>query len=97
LVYPNPLNRQRYVCVFAATAPSAQFYHYDVAGQMFDFYVDDGHYDDSRTGIATERLFVAAGVFDRNWRRSDDLTFLGDPDLRAKARVRQPASAPSAR
>jgi dienelactone hydrolase len=92
LVYPNPLNAERYVAVYAATAPSAQALHTPPPGPdlrtALDFYVDDGRTGDVTQGVAIDRLFVVAGLFDWRWRRAEELTLLGDPALRAAAPLR---------
>jgi poly(3-hydroxybutyrate) depolymerase len=93
LVYPHPLNPERYVAVYAATAPSAQAWHVSPRGPdlrpALDFYIDDGRTGDVTQGVAIDRLFVAAGLFDWRWRRAEASTLLGDPALRAAAPLRR--------
>ncbi|WP_454832799.1 prolyl oligopeptidase family serine peptidase [Pseudoxanthomonas wuyuanensis] len=98
MVRPNPLNGDRYVMVVAGTSAdglwlwnAAQFWR-PVTGQPTNFYdwtIIDGRVPALAPGLSEERGWVASGVFDMRWRRTDELTFLGDPTARAAAPLRR--------
>ncbi len=86
MAYPHPLNPERYVLVAAATSPAGMYFLdllNDGLGQ-FDFVVTDGAVANSRHGRPAEKVRVAAGWFDNNWRISDDLLDQADPEIRAR-------------
>jgi hypothetical protein len=88
MIYPNPLNSQRYVMVGAATSAAAMYYNTG-ANDSVDFFIADGHIGDWRNGIPDERVLIASGFFDSNWRYSDQSTVIGDPELRTNTLVRK--------
>jgi energy-coupling factor transporter ATP-binding protein EcfA2 len=91
MIYPNPLNAQRYVLLVAAT--SAGGMHFWIPSQLqdnvspaFDFMIGDGHV--SKGGfIFSSDLWVAGGWFDYRWRVRDDLVLSGNADVRSKNSV----------
>jgi hypothetical protein len=88
MIYPNPLNPQRYVVIRAATSPTAQFHHY-WATDAVDFFIADGHLADPPTGVPAEKVMVASGYFDHKWQIDPKYVAEGDVSLRAKTAVRK--------
>jgi len=84
MVYPHPLNPDRYVCVKAATSPDGMFLVGETPGDV-DFAVVDGCIEVERRGPQSEKLYAASGYFDRHWRYREELVVRGDPALREKA------------
>ncbi len=82
MVYPNPLNRDRYVVVEAATS-AAGMYHIGRIPDDFDFCISDGRREDTEAGRPQEKVLIAAGSFDSAWRVADRFLFRGDSEARA--------------
>ncbi|MGC9969856.1 MAG: prolyl oligopeptidase family serine peptidase [Bryobacteraceae bacterium] len=91
MVYPHPLNPERYVLLAAATSPAGMYFLDPLDGDLgaFDFAIVDGALANSHRGRPVEKIRVAAGLFDRNWRIADTLLDKGDPEIRAKAPLRK--------
>jgi len=83
MVYPHPLNRQRYVCVVAGTSPEGMFHAADL-DDGWDFVISDGR---ALADTPGEKLNVAAGMLDANWSYDERFVVRGEPAARAKARV----------
>lgn len=58
---------------------------------FYDWIIADGRVPTLAPGLLEERGWVASGVFDSRWQRTDALTFLGDAAARASAPVRRMA------
>jgi hypothetical protein len=95
MIYPSPLNPQRYVLVVAAT--SAAGMHFWNAGGLWntplrmDWTIRDGRLVKLERGLGPERMWVASGIFDRHWHRDDRWVFPGDAELRANSPLRRAA------
>jgi hypothetical protein len=93
LVYPSPLNPERYVAVLAGTSPGGLGFA-DWQNGEWDFQIVDG-----RSAAAAldppsrfpERGRIASGYFDGAWRLDEAFVVRGDEALRAKA---TPTAAP---
>jgi len=92
LCYPNPLNPERYVVVFAALSPDALGQINNRFGNWFGWGPYD-NYDwfdygvfDSRT--LSPESFLCVGFFDQAWELDDRCQFLGDEAAR-QARLPQ--------
>jgi len=97
MLYPHPQNDQRYVLLVAPTSAAGlrywnpQQYWHALNGfpmNFWDWTIVDGRHVTQDSGLFPDRGWVAAGVFDMHWRRSDAFTVLGDPELRARATLR---------
>ncbi len=88
MIYPNPLNRDRYVAVTAATSPKGMFLA-DRLPEDVDFAIVDACMADKDAGRPEAKVRVAAGFFDHAWRLTDTLLETGDPKVRAACPVRQ--------
>lgn len=109
MVRPSPLAQDRYVMSVAGTSAEGLFLWDPISvfsvlqgspGNPYDWMVVDGRQPVLAKGLAPERGWIAAGVFDQAWRRDDRWTFLGDPALRAaaplKARPKAATTLPAA-
>jgi len=89
MIYPNPLNPERYVCVVAATSADGMYFananNRDLAN--WDFSIVDGHSPSPKQAGQRERIRVVSGAFDSNWQVRDDLLVPGDPQARSESRV----------
>jgi hypothetical protein len=85
MVYPNPLNRERYVLVAAASSPAGMYFANVWGMSDFDFVITDGAVANTRHGRPEERVRIAAGLFDNNWRIANSLLDQGDPEIRARS------------
>ena len=95
LCYPNPLNPERYVAVFAGLSADAM----DQMNNRFGNWFGWGPYDnyewfdyavfDART--RSPETFLCVGFFHQDWQLSDLYQFAGDEGLRA---ARQPHRVP---
>jgi predicted esterase len=83
MIYPHPLNSERYVTVIGATSGKGMYF-YGGASNQFDFVIQDG-----AVGRPMDKLYIAKGLFDYNWQINDDLLELGDSELRKSSPVRK--------
>jgi dienelactone hydrolase len=92
VVYPSPLNPERYVAVVAGTSPGGLWFWEpgDRNAGDWDFYVVDGRSSAAAASIPPgfpERGRIVSGLFDRDWRLREASIVRGDAELRAKAAV----------
>jgi hypothetical protein len=87
MIYPHPLNTERYITVIGATSGAGMFF-YNRADSYCDFFIQDGIILNNRIG-RTEKLLIATGFFDNNWQINDKLTEVGDPELRKISPIRK--------
>ncbi len=91
--YPNPLNQERYVAVFAATTWRGMYQINTRFGNWFDWGVHDNRswFDYAVFDDHTHRpdTFLCVGFFDESWRFSEEQHFEGDASLRSKALARR--------
>ena len=99
VLYPHPRNPGRYLLMVAPTSAAGmrywnpQQYWHALNGfpmNLWDWTIVDGRHAMQAPGLFPDRGWVAAGLFDMHWRRDDRFTVLGDPELRANARLRHP-------
>ncbi len=93
LCYPNPLNPERYVVIFAGLSPAAL----DQINNRFGNWFGWGPYDnydwfdygvfDART--QSPETFLCVGFFDMGWRLDERYQFLGDEAARKAIRPQQ--------
>jgi dienelactone hydrolase len=90
LIYPSPLNAERYVWIAAGTSTNGMYFcgpnpqnSYD-----WDYIVMDGHIPAYKQTASSLQTRVVSGMFDYNWRFSDSLAQPGDAEIRAKGRLR---------
>jgi dienelactone hydrolase len=85
-IYPNPYNSERYVEIVAATSGSGFFFFNPHRRDLlqYDFTITDGRIPNFSAGARDEKIMLASGFFNYNWKI--DTTFLnkGDEDLRSK-------------
>jgi pimeloyl-ACP methyl ester carboxylesterase len=85
-IYPNPFNNERYVGIVAATS-WAGFYFFDSRQRNlleYDFCITDGTLPNFSVGAKNEKILVASGFFNHDWKIDDALLNKGDDALRAK-------------
>ncbi len=96
LIYPNPVAPERYVVVVAGTSAAGLFFwnseiwnnRFGFDTVLWDWTIQDGRRVTLPPGSVAEDAYVAAGIFDRSWRRDDRSTTAGNADLRAKSPLR---------
>jgi hypothetical protein len=98
LLYPSPFQPDRYVLVVSSSS-TAGMRAWDPAGfwnqqngyptLVWDFTIQDGRRVAVEPGLGPERGWIAAGIFDRHWRRDDRWIATGDEALRARAPARE--------
>jgi len=102
MLYPHPQNDQRYLLLVQPTSAAGlrfwnpQQYWHALNGfpmNFWDWTIVDGRHAIQQSGQFPDRGWVAAGVLDMHWKRSDGFTVLGDPELRARATLRHPPPA----
>ncbi|HEY1204511.1 MAG: prolyl oligopeptidase family serine peptidase [Bryobacteraceae bacterium] len=83
LIYPNPLNGERYVLIVAATSAAGMYFvnTNELQNGGFDFTIQDGHVPGAAGGSAAD-VAVAGGWFNRRWEFEDALSHPGDAALR---------------
>lgn len=87
MVYPHPLNPDRYVLIVAATSPAGMTF---AGGPDFlDFTITDGRVANDEEGRPAEKVWPAAGMFDHEWRLNSEFITVGDPDVRANSPLRK--------
>ena len=96
MIYPSPLNHDRYVEVVAGTSAAGLYFwnplHWNSSfgyqTLTADWIIRDGKIVSLENGLGPQRGWVAEGSFDRHWRRDDRWIFPGDSTLRAKGLLR---------
>ena len=81
MVYPHPLNPERYVSILAATSATGMFLA-DRMDDDWDFVIHDGLEIPDTPG---EKLRVVSGYFGHGWRYREGFAVRGDAAVRAKA------------
>jgi dienelactone hydrolase len=91
MIYPNPLNSDRYVSIIAANSPTGMYFLNQNQNntERYDFYIADGCLPNRRLGRPQEKVQVAAGIFDYNWQIDPQLLEKGDPEIRAQCPYRK--------
>lgn len=86
IIYPNPLNRQRYVLTVAATSADGMVFWTPNNAQNaeFDFLIQDGHLPAGNQLASPVDFSVVSGWFDPNWNLQDGLLYPGNAETRAK-------------
>jgi len=89
VLYPNPLNSDRYVLVIAGTSADGMFFSDPLDRELdaWDYVIMDGRIPAFRQQASPRQTRVVTGVFDRNWRFNGSLSHAGDPEIRAKGRM----------
>ncbi|HTU66618.1 MAG TPA: prolyl oligopeptidase family serine peptidase [Steroidobacteraceae bacterium] len=103
VLYPHPGNDARYVLqVSPQSAAALRFwnpgaYWHALNGfplLHWDWTIADGRHVPIGPGLSPDRGWIAAGIFDRHWRRDDRFTVTGDADARSRAPLRAVPAAP---
>jgi len=86
MIYPSPSQPDRYVLLIAATSTQGMR-QWNVASYIdpvygfpttnLDWLVYDGRLAKLEAGLSPDRIWIASGVFDMQWRRDDRWTFTG--------------------
>lgn len=84
MIYPHPNNSERYISIIGATSPSGMYF-YNGVDENYDFVIKDGSVVNSHLGFPSDKLIIARGIFDKNWKISEKYLEEGDKDVRAKA------------
>jgi len=88
MIYPNPLNPERYVWIAAGTSTDGMYFS-DPNPQRppdWEYLIMDGHIPAYKQSASSLETRVVSGIFDYNWRFSDALVHPGDAEIRAKGR-----------
>jgi pimeloyl-ACP methyl ester carboxylesterase len=85
-IYPSPFNHQRYVDIVASTSgPGLYFFDPHIRDLFeYDFYIADGKLPNFSAGAKNEKILVASGFFNHNWKIDDSFLNKGDDELRSK-------------
>ncbi len=104
MIYPHPGNTGRYVLLVEPTSIAglrfwnpAAYRHpaYNFPLLYWDWTIVDGRRVPLAQGLQPDRGWIAAGSFDRHWRRDDRFTVVGDASARERAALRVvPATPP---
>jgi pimeloyl-ACP methyl ester carboxylesterase len=93
MIYPNPLNPERYVWIAAGTSTDGMYFC-DLNVQRsydWDYIITDGRIPAYKQRASSLQTRVVSGMFDCNWHYSDSLAQAGDAQVRANGRqVRRP-------
>jgi hypothetical protein len=88
MIYPNPLNPERYVWIVAGTSTDGMYFS-DLNPQRlsdWEYSIVDGRIPAYKQSASSLETRVVSGMFDYNWRFSDSLARPGDAGIRAKGR-----------
>jgi dienelactone hydrolase len=97
MIYPNPLQPNRYVMVVAGTSSDGLYFWtpalwHTSAGfptSFWDWTITDGRRVTlASSAVGAQRGWVAAGMFDQHWRRDDRWVYVGDSTLRHSGHLR---------
>jgi len=85
-IYPNPFNNERYINIVAATSGAGLFFFnpqsFTIA--QFDYYILDGKIPSTSTSAKSDKIMVATGFFNCNWKIDKAFLNEGDEELRSK-------------
>jgi pimeloyl-ACP methyl ester carboxylesterase len=85
-IYPNPFNHERYLVVTAANS-STGFYFFNPWNSRlneYDFYISDGKIPNFSIDAKNEKILVASGFFNNNWKINKTFFNEGSKELRSK-------------
>jgi dienelactone hydrolase len=90
MIYPNPLNAERYVWVAASTSADGMYFCESSLQPRgdWDYVIRDGRFPAHKQPASPLQTNVVSGMFDYNWRISDALAQPGDAEIRGKGRLR---------
>ncbi|MDP6040329.1 MAG: hypothetical protein QGG64_17385, partial [Candidatus Latescibacteria bacterium] len=85
IVYPNPLNSDRYVRLVLPTSSKGMYFFDPELDNLKDndFYIADGKIPNSRAGFPQGKITLASGRFNYNWELDKAYLQMGNPELRA--------------
>ena len=88
MIYPNPLNPDRYVWIAAGSSTDGMYFCEMNPQRLsdWDYVITDGHIPAARQSASPLDTKVVSGMFNYNWRYSDALAQPGDAEIRAKGR-----------
>jgi hypothetical protein len=87
MIYPSPLNPERYVLLVAATSPGGLYFWMPdrIRNAELDFIIEDDHMPGGKDRPFMPDLWVASGWFDQRWQTQDSLVLAGNDVVRSKA------------
>ncbi|HMK38512.1 MAG TPA: prolyl oligopeptidase family serine peptidase [Bacteroidota bacterium] len=90
MIYPHPLNAERYVWIAAGTSTTGMYFSELNPRRLYDwdYVIADGLIPAYRQRASALQTRVVSGMFDGNWRFNDSLAQRGDAGIRSKARLR---------
>ncbi len=90
MMYPNPLNPDRYVLIVASTSTEGMYFNQINPQQLpsLDYVITDGRLPAYKQKASGQQVMVVTGMFDNNWRFSSAYAQPGDSAIRANARLR---------
>jgi len=90
MIYPNPLNAERYVWIAAGTSADGMYFNQMNPQRLYDwdYIVTDGRIPARQQRASVLQTRVVSGMFDSNWRFNDALAQRGDTEIRAQGRLR---------
>jgi len=85
-IYPSPFNHERYLGLVAATSWSGFYFFDSRQGEPlnYDFWITDGKLPNFSAGAKNEKILVASGFFNHDWKIDEALLNKGNDELRAK-------------
>jgi pimeloyl-ACP methyl ester carboxylesterase len=85
-IYPSPFNHERYLGLVASTSWSGFYFFDSRQGEPlnYDFWITDGKLPNFSAGAKNEKILVATGFFNHDWKIDDALLKKGDDALRSK-------------
>ena len=88
MIYPNPLNPDRYVWIAAGTSTDGMYFCDLNIRRIadWDYIITDGHIPAYKQKASPLQTRVVSGMFDYNWRYNDSLAEVGDLQVRANGR-----------
>ncbi len=84
IVYPHPLNPERYVSITAATSPTGMYYAHHLPDNVDFAIVRPQRWVGEPEWVPEWKLAVASGHFDHNWQYKEAFTDRGEPKLMAQ-------------
>lgn len=85
-IYPSPFNKDRYVSILAPTSVAGLCYFDPREGRLFqyDYFIGDGKIPVFSAGAKDEKILVASGFFNNDWKIDQTSLYKGDDSLRSK-------------
>jgi pimeloyl-ACP methyl ester carboxylesterase len=86
VLHPNPYNNKRYIDLVASTSGAGLSFFDSRQRELFqyDYYIVDGKIPNFSAGAKSDKIMIASGFFNNQWKLDKSLLNEGNEELRSK-------------